>query len=107
MKVGDKFYTIHAKEVKLNKNKLKAILDAKGMEYTELHLKAHKKYGLDITYRAFMNQLSNRSTWKLTYAWIICEIINKDITDVFELVDVDVDKTKQEKKKWEEKYYKD
>jgi hypothetical protein len=101
--------TIHKKDMVLNKDKLKEILDRRGMEYIELHDKlagVNSKYGLDITYKGFMSLLSNRSTWKLLYAHAISDILLINYMEIFEIVDVDVEKEKVKKKKWKEKYQK-
>lgn len=105
MKVDGKFYTIHKKELLLNKDRVKSILDEKGMEYMEFYTKAKEKYGLDITYKAFMNLLSNRSTWKLIYAWAVADVLNANIPEIFDMVDIDIEKAKKEKKDWETRYY--
>lgn len=105
MDADRKRFTIHKRDLLVNKEKIKKLLDEKGMEYSELHKKAEDRYGLDITYKAYMNLLSNRSTWKLVYAWATAEILDVDIKDIFDIVDVDVDKVVEERKKWEEKYY--
>lgn len=101
--------TIHKKEIILNKNKLKEILDRKGLSYSEFHDKlsdGNGKYGIDLTYKGFMSLLSNRSTWKLLYAYAIVDMLNIEYDDIFELVDVDIEKAKRERKKWKEKYQK-
>lgn len=98
--------TIHEKEIKLNKDKLKEILDRRGMEYMELHEKVQDKYGLDITYKGFMSLLSNRSTWKLLYAHAISDILLINYMEIFDIITVDVEKVKKAKEKWKEKYQK-
>ncbi len=98
--------TIHEKEIIINKNKLKSIIDSKGMEYIELHVKIHDKYGLDLSYKGFMSLLSNRSTWKLLYAHAICDVLNIQYTEIFDIVDVDTKKIEKEKQEWKEKYQK-
>lgn len=99
--------TIHEKEIVINKNKLKSILDSKGMEYKELHKKIYDKYGLDLRYKGFMSLLDNRSTWKLLYAHAISDILNIDYLEIFEIVDIDVEKVRKYKEKWKQRYQKD
>lgn len=94
--------TIHEKEILLNKDKLKEILDRRGMEYIELHDKVACRFGLDITYKGFMSLLSNRSTWKLLYAHAISEVLQINYMDIFELVDIDFEKELQKREKWKE-----
>ena len=96
--------TIHEKEILLNKDNLKKILDSKDLEYIELHKRIVDKYGLDLTYKGFMSLLSNRSTWKLLYAWAIIDVLIINMTDIFDIVDIDVAKKTKEKKLWKEKY---
>lgn len=84
-------FLIHDKDIKLNKNKLDAILDSQKMDYTELHDKICKQFGLKISYKGFMNILSNRNSWKFLYAYALCELLKVNSNDIFELVDVDVD----------------
>jgi hypothetical protein len=103
-KMYKKPYTIHETEILLNKDKLKVILDRKGMEFIELHRKVSDKYGLDITYKGFMSLLGNRSTWKLLYAYAIADVLLIDIKDVFDIVAVDVEKVKKEKAEWKKQY---
>lgn len=98
--------TIHKKEMLLDKEKLKAILDSKAMEYIELWDKVVNKYGLDLTYKGFMSLLSNRSTWKLLYAHAIADVLNIDYTEIFEVVDIDVKQVAQSKEEWKQKYQK-
>lgn len=98
--------TIHKKEIILNKSKLKNILDERGMEYIEFHKKVKDNFGLDLEYKSFMSLLDNRSTWKLLYSHAIATTLNINYTDIFEVVDVDVEKAKMEKKRWKERYQK-
>lgn len=98
--------TIHKKEMLLNKDKLKDILDKKGMEYIELYEKTVDRYGLDLKYKGFMSLLSNRSTWKLLYAHAIADVLNVDYMEVFDIVDIDVKEVAKAKQEWKEKYQK-
>lgn len=106
MKVDGKNYAIHEKDVKINKNKLKNILDSKGMGYTDLWDSMCNVYGkesISITYKAFMHLLSNRNTWKLIYAIAITDVLKISIKDVFDIVEVDVEKAIQQRKVWDTK----
>lgn len=98
--------TIHKKELVVNRQKLKIILDSKGMEFIQLHKRIEERYGLDLKYKGFMSLLANRSTWKLLYAHAIAEELSIDYKDIFEMVDVDVNKVKKEKEEWKAKYEK-
>ncbi|AGI11874.1 hypothetical protein X915_gp095 [Bacillus phage vB_BanS-Tsamsa] len=90
-------FLIHDKDIKLNKSKLDAILDSQKMDYTELHDKICKQFGLKISYKGFMNILSNRNSWKFLYAYALCELLKVNSNDIFELVDVDVDAERVER----------
>lgn len=99
--------SLHKKDIVLNKGRLKNILDKKGMSYIDLHEKvsgSHSVYGLDLSYKGFMSLLSNRSTWKLLYAYAIINVLNIGIEDVFDIIDVDIDKKAKEKEEWKKKY---
>lgn len=98
--------TIHEKDIILDKDKLKEILDVRGLEYIEFHEKLHKKYGLHISYKGFMSLLQNRSTWKLIYAYAISDYLDVEIMDLFTVVDLDIDEEKLKKEKWKERYVK-
>ena len=100
---------LHKTDIVLNKNRLKGILDRKGMGYIELHEKIsdpNGKFGLDITYKGFMSLLSNRSTWKLIYAHAITDVLNIGINDIFDVIKVDTEKLAKEKEEWKRKYQK-
>ena len=99
-----KAHTIHQRDVLLNKKNLKDILDKKGMGYKELHSVISDAYGLDLTYKGFMSLISNQSTWKLIYAWAIVDVLHLHITDIFDVVDIDVEKKAKEKENWKRKY---
>lgn len=93
----------------LNKDKLKDIIDRKGMGYIELYEKVVNLYGensIDITYKGFMSLLSNRSSWKLLYAYVIIDALGVSVNDIFDLIDIDIEKKIKEKEKWKEKYQK-
>jgi hypothetical protein len=99
-------YTIHKTDVLINKEKLKAILDSKDITYKQLNEILIEKYGLDLQYKGFMTLLSNKATWKLIYAWCIVEILNIEFKDIFEMVDIDIEKKIKEKEMWKKNYQK-
>jgi len=98
--------SLHEKDIILNKNKLKNILDKKGLSYIDFHAKVIDVYGLDLTYKGFMSLLANRSSWKLLYAYAITDVLNIEIKDIFDVIDVDIDKKAKEKEEWKRKYQK-
>lgn len=95
---------LHGKDVKVNKKKLKEILDNRAMSYTELHDKIVKEYKLDLHYKSFMSLLVNRNSWKLLYAYAIVDVLNIKLSDIFDVVDVNITKKAKEKEEWKEKY---
>lgn len=97
---------LHKKDIVLNKDNLKKELNKFGMNFSMLFDKVKKEYGLDIEYKSFMSLIDNRSSWKLLYAYAIIDVINADIDDIFDIVDVDIDKKIEEKKRWNKKYNK-
>lgn len=97
---------LHKKDILMNKVKLKSILDKRNMGYTDLHERV-EDYGLDITYKGFMHLLSNRVSWKLLYAHAIIEVLKINTQDIFDIVDVDIEKKVKDKEEWREKYEKD
>lgn len=99
--------TVHGTEIIINNSKLKEVIDRRGMTFTELHDKMQRKYGLDLGYKGFMSLLKNRSTWKLLYAHAMSDILLINYTEIFDVVDVDVEKVKRQKEEWKEKYQKE
>jgi|SRR5690606_10304395 len=96
--------TLHKTDIQLNRKKLKNMIDNKGITYIELHEKTVDKFGLDITYKGFMSLLSNRSSWKLLYAYAIVDVLRISIDDIFDIVEVDIEKKAKEKEDWKKKY---
>ena len=100
------FATIHKKDIVLNKKKFEQVMFKRGHKYISLYNKIVDDFGLDLTYKSFMGLTDNRSSWKLLYAYSVIKELNIELEDVFELIDVDVDKKIKEKEKWKEKYQK-
>lgn len=71
-----------------------------------LYEKVVNKYGVDISYKGFMNLVSNRSTWKLLYAVAITDILDVTIDELFDIVEIDIKSKIREKERWKEKYEK-
>lgn len=95
---------MNKKEVILNKSALDSHLGE--YKYKDLWQEMTEVYGVDITYNGFGSMIRGLNTWKLTYAWILAEILHVQIRDIFSLIDVDVEKKLEEKKEWQEKYQK-
>lgn len=95
---------LHQKDIIINREKIKKTLKSKAMGYIDLYSKVVSQYGLDISYKGFMSLLSNRSSWKLLYAYAIADALNVKIEDIFEVINVDIEKKKKEKEEWKRKY---
>ena len=95
---------LHRKDVILNRDNLRVILDKKDLTYIQLYESVADKYGIDLTYKGFMSLMSNRSSWKLLYAIAIIDTLKVDVGDIFDIVDVDIEKKVKDKKVWREKY---
>lgn len=96
--------TIHETDIILNKDALANILLKKDLEYAELHEAIVDAYGLKLSYKGFMSLVSNQATWKLLYAWAVCEVLKVSIADIFTPIKVDIDKKVEEKEIWNERY---
>ncbi|MFS0905703.1 hypothetical protein AB3N02_21905 [Priestia aryabhattai] len=97
-------YTIHGTDILINKDNLKDILDSRDMEFKELYYKVATKYKLDITYKSFMSLMDNRATWKLLYAWAIVDTLGVGMLDIFDVVEIDIEKKIEEKEKWKDQF---
>ena len=96
---------------KINKNEKEVVLDrnkfdvmTKGFSYKDLWHEMTTVYGIDISYNGFGSMVRGLNTWKLTYAWVLAEILKVRIEDLFVLVDVDVEKKIEETLEWQRKY---
>ena len=96
--------TIHETDIILNKEALANILLKKDLEYAELHEAIVDAYGLKLSYKGFMSLISNQATWKLLYAWAVCEVLKVDLTAIFTPIKVDVEKRVLEKIEWDKRY---
>lgn len=98
--------SLHKTDVVLNKAKLREVVEGKDLTYTQLWERVVDSYGLDLTYKGFMSLMTNRSSWKLLYAYAIVDVLNIGLKEVFDIVDVDIEKKAKEKEIWKEKYQK-
>lgn len=90
------------KEVVLNRNKFDAMTE--GYSYKELWHEMTTVYGIDISYNGFGSMIRGLNTWKLTYAWVLADMLKVSIEDLFVLIDVDVEKKIKETIEWQKKY---
>lgn len=88
---------VHRTEIMVNRKKLKAVLDCKGLEYIDLYNLIVVKFGIDLSYKGFMSIIAGKATWKLLYAYAIVDVLNIQIMDIFELIEMDVEKVKLSK----------
>ncbi len=73
----------------LKKEILDKILLTKGWTYENLLNELKSKYGIDIAYTTFARLMINKSTWQLTYAFIICDFFDLGMKDLFILESTD------------------
>lgn len=97
---------LHEKDVVINRDKLKELLDSRGKTYIMFYDELVKEYGIDLAYNSFMSLLGNNSSWKLLYAYAITDKLGVSIEDVFDLVGVNIEEKIEETKRWREKYQK-
>lgn len=96
--------SLHKKDIVLNRENLNKILEKRGMTFVSFYEKVSDRYGLDLTYKGFMSLMSNRSSWKLLYAFAMTDVLNISVKDIFDVVDVDIEKKIKEKEEWKDKY---
>lgn len=102
--MAKKPYNIHKINIVINNEKLVDIMEGRSMDYTILHDLMVGKYGLDLSYKGFMNLVYNRSTWKLIYAWAISDIIGCDMKEIFEKVELDREEEIEKRKRMNKTY---
>lgn len=95
---------VHKTDVVIDRKKLKAILDSKGLEYVDLYDKVVAEFGLDLTYKGFMSVIAGKATWKLLYAYAVANVLNVEIMDIFELVKTGVKKAEKPEKRVKRRY---
>lgn len=95
---------LHKTDVILNKDKLKDILDSKDLTYIQLWERVVESYGLDLSYKGFMSLMTNRSSWKLLYAYAIVDVLGISLKDIFDIIDVDIEEKLKEKEQWRKQY---
>lgn len=76
-------------------NKIKAVIQEdvitaelikRNWTYDKLLDQLTEKYGLDIGYKAFAKMLKNKSSWFLTYAFVMCDFLGLTLVELFVLV---------------------
>lgn len=90
------------KEVVLDRLKFDSYLD--GNSYKDVWREMKAVYGMDLSYNALGSMIRGQNTWKLTYAWVVSQILGTTIEDLFVLIDIDVDRKIQETIEWQKKY---
>ncbi|MGH0951168.1 helix-turn-helix domain-containing protein [Bacillus mycoides] len=81
-KVKDKY------QVLLNRGNFNRHLAAKDLNITKLVEKLGEE-GIFISYTTLTNLVYNANTWKLTYAVMICKILDLEIFDIFDIVETE------------------
>lgn len=98
---------------KINENKKEVVLNRLKFDshiadhsYKSVWREMISVYGIDLSYNAFGSMIRGQNTWKLTYAWVVSDILGVRIEDLFFLKDIDVEKKIQDTLEWQEKYQK-
>lgn len=63
-----------------NKREIVYRLDSKNINWLSQEMNDR---GVEISSGAFYHLINNRANWLLSYAMIICEILNCDLKDIF------------------------
>jgi DNA-binding XRE family transcriptional regulator len=79
-------------DVILNKEHLERLMDNRGFsghgKFKDLWEKLIKRYDIGLAYGSFMNLLNNEVTWRLLYAYAICDFFDVKISEVFKITEV-------------------
>lgn len=96
---------------KINKNEKEVVLNRSAFDsylgdysYKDVWVQMTDVYGIDISYNGFGSMIRGLNTWKLTYAWVLADILHVEIKDIFAIVDVNLEKKLKEKEEWQKKY---
>lgn len=96
---------------KINKNQKEVVLDRAKFDaylgnysYKGIWHDMTTVYGMDLSYNALGSMIRGHNSWKLTYAWVVSQILGATIDDLFILIDIDVDKKIEDTLEWQEKY---
>jgi DNA-binding Xre family transcriptional regulator len=84
-----------AVNVEINRAKLDRLMLKKRWKPNDLILQMKEIYGIDLKYKSLMALLSNKVTWKLLYAVVICQLLDTEINYLFDIVNNNDDKNKQ------------
>lgn len=79
----------HKVNTVINEDKLKFLLQQRGWTYKELVERLRNRYGVEIKYKGLVPLFSNKANWKLLYAYILCDLLEVNINDLFDLVESD------------------
>lgn len=73
-------------DARIDRTKLLTIIGKKQWSNKELYDRWKMKYKVNMKYSNFMELMSNNISWKLSYAFSLCEMLDVDIYELFEFV---------------------
>lgn len=76
---------LNRQEAVIRQNVILRYLESNEMTYDDLLTALKKGYGIDIGYKMFAKLLKNQSNWRLTYAFVLCDYLNMQLNELFEL----------------------
>ncbi|MEK5036192.1 helix-turn-helix domain-containing protein [Paenibacillus sp. FSL R7-0302] len=60
-------------------------LNQKNWKINDLHDELQQRYQIDIGYKQFAKLMKNSTNWRLTYAFVLCDLFNLRIDELFQL----------------------
>lgn len=69
---------------RLNRQLFQALIGQRKLTAKDFFDKWTSKYKVKMTYNNFMELVNNNIGWKLTYAFSVAEMLEVDITELFE-----------------------
>lgn len=96
---------------KINENEKEVVLDRLKFDsyvgnhsYKSIWREMTTVYGMDLSYNALGAMIRGQNSWRLTYAWVVSDILSVRIEDLFFMKNIDVDKKIQDTLEWQRKY---
>lgn len=86
-----RLYRYEKKEMILDKEKLNQLLHENKLNNLQLLQTLHDKHGIELSYKGFNSLINNHNSWKLVYAYALCDVLNIKIEELFKI---------QEQKGW-------
>lgn len=76
-------------DAKINRPKFQSLIGKNKWTAKEFHERWINTYGFTIKYTNFMELINNNVSWKLAYAFAISEMLESEVTDLFEFKKTD------------------